>query len=466
MSFIVRTRQSFTLSVLRLLKMLVSAFLVVWAVAFGTEDVVVPIEDNEKRQKTVYVTGQRTTGSATSLVMFIRNGGTMSDFLALGLRGDGAVLAQACSRNPDSFACEHLHCEVNPNDPECQSVQDTVVVTSERSTTSTYRWLYNFIKTSHGTLLLDLKLVPPDSNKAKQLTEQEICDLLEKAKDDLLQEAYEQLDWIKDQYYFTYGSPAHYYWPYEYYFNLPMLNVVKFDPNKLARLILEHGKKLLVEGYAKDGTVMPKIDYWQEVGFYVYWNKRTGQFRTGKYSYGPISESTERMYPAYDPVTLKHGLRAGSVQINWTNDNLANDEELIARVHVHPKTYYREALYPSLSDIVGIDYIRKNKNVHNREWKHVQDFILFPPTKNYELAKKYDGKTDSKITMLVHDSKWSLAQANKEWSKRKESLVKRKSVYDNFDKYTYRLDETGKVVEGKINFDGVDLDDQIEKNCQ
>lgn len=111
----------------------------VWAGAFNTEDVVVPLEDIEKRKTTVYETGQRTTGSASSLVMFIRNGGTMSGYLALGLHGDGVLLAQACSRNPDSFAREHLHCEVNPNDPECPPVQDTVAVTSERSTTSTYR---------------------------------------------------------------------------------------------------------------------------------------------------------------------------------------------------------------------------------------------------------------------------------------------------------------------------------------
>lgn len=104
-------------------------------------------------------------------------------------------------------------------------VQDTIVITSERPSTTTYRWLYNFIKTSHGTLLLDLGLVPPDSNYARQLTEQEICDLLEKAEDDIVLEAFEQIDWIKNQYYFTYGSPVHYYWPYDCYCNLPMLNM-------------------------------------------------------------------------------------------------------------------------------------------------------------------------------------------------------------------------------------------------
>ena len=110
------------------------------AFAFGTEGVVVPLEDTEKREKTVYVVRYRTTLSASRLAMFIPNGGSMNDLLALGLHGDGAVQTQACSRNPDSFACEHVHCEVNPNDPECRFVKDTVVVTSERSTTSTYRW--------------------------------------------------------------------------------------------------------------------------------------------------------------------------------------------------------------------------------------------------------------------------------------------------------------------------------------
>lgn len=159
-----QAKHDFAQSVLlRTLLMVVWALLVGLPTAFGTEDVVVPIEDNEKREKTVYVTQKRITSSASSLVMFIRNGGTMSDFLALGLQGDGATLALACSRNPESFACEHIHCELNPNDPECQSVQNKVIVSTERPTTKTYRLVYNFIKTSHGRLFLDLGLVPPDS---------------------------------------------------------------------------------------------------------------------------------------------------------------------------------------------------------------------------------------------------------------------------------------------------------------
>ena len=47
-------------------------------------------------------------------------------------------------------------------------------------------------------------------------------------------------------------------------------------------------------------------------------------------------------------------------------------------------------------------------------------------------------------------TKWSLATAKKECSIRNESLDEKQFVYDNFDTYTFRLDETGKVVEGKI----------------
>ena len=48
--------------------------------------------------------------------------------------------------------------------------------------------------------------------------------------------------------------------------------------------------------------------------------------------------------------------------------------------------------------------------------------------------------------------KWHLATAKKEWSIRNESLDEKQFVYENFDKYSFRLYETGKVVEGKINF--------------
>lgn len=57
--------------------------------------------------------------------------------MGLGLRGDGLAFAMACSRNPDSVACDHLKCEVNPNDPSCESVQPTIIVTAERPETKT-----------------------------------------------------------------------------------------------------------------------------------------------------------------------------------------------------------------------------------------------------------------------------------------------------------------------------------------
>ena len=49
-------------------------------------------------------------------------------------------------------------------------------------------------------------------------------------------------------------------------------------------------------------------------------------------------------------------------------------------------------------------------------------------------------------------TKWSLATAKKEFSIRNESLDEKQFVYDNFYKYTFRLAETGKVVQGIIIF--------------
>ena len=449
-----------------LLLILTAALHIAAPFASGTEDVVIPVEDEEKRQETVYVTGSRPDGSVGSLVTFIQSGGTINDFMGLGLRGDGLSFAIACSKNPDSFACDHLKCEVNPNDPSCESVQETIVVTAERPETKTYRWLFNFIRTSFGTLYLDLGLVPPDSEKARDLTEKEVCEFLARAKEGLLQEAYENLDWIADQYYFYYGLPDPFTWRFGFNHNFLSPTKVEFDPNKLAKVILEHGKKVLIKGYAQDGTVLAKTDYWQEVGFYVYWNKRTGLFRVGKYTYGPISESTERMYPAYDPVTGNAVDRAGTVRIDWKSDNLKHDEELVARVHLHPKTYYRRALYPSAGDIAGIDEIRRYALIHNRKWNHVHDFILLPPTKDFDRAKFQNGKQNNEITMLIHDSKWTSAKAEDMWSKLIESLDEDKSVYYELDKHIYRMNESGKVVEGPPDSESYDLDNRIEEFCE
>ncbi len=231
--------------------------------AVGTEDVELPEDDDEKRENTVYVTGSRLDGSLSGLVLFIQNGGTIDDFIELGLYGDGLSFAIACSRNPDSDACNHLKCELDPYDPSCESVLSPIIVTAERPEIKTYEWLFNFIRTSYGTLLLDLGLVPPDSEKAKKLTEREVCELLKEAKEELLQKAFEDLDWIEDQYHETYGPRQPYYFlRYRLGYDLSTVRKVEFDPNDLAREILEHGKKLLIKGYAKDGTILAKVDYW------------------------------------------------------------------------------------------------------------------------------------------------------------------------------------------------------------
>ncbi len=323
------------------------------------------------------------------------------------------------------------------------------------------------LDTSYGTLLLDLGLVPPDSEKAKKLTEREVCELLKEAKEELLQKAFEDLDWIEDQYHLTCGPRQPYYFlRYRLGYDLSTVRKVEFDPNELANEILEHGKKLLIKGYAKDGTILAKVDYWQEAGFYVYWNRRTGRFRVGEYSYGPISYSTEKVGPAYDPVTGENFDRAGMVQSEWKGDKLTSDEELVARVHIHPKTFYRTALYPSAADIGSLDDIRNNAIVHNQKWDHVQDFILFPPTKNYELAKLWNGKQNDQITMLIHDSRWNRFEAITKWDRLRDTEGQDLSVLNELDEHIFRLDETGKVVEGKSDLESYDLDNKIDETCK
>ncbi len=198
----------------------------------------------------------------------------------------------------------------------------------------------------------------------------------------------------------------------------------------------------------------------------MYWNRRTGRFRVGRYSYGPISYSTEKVGPAYDPVTGEDVDRAGRVQLEWKGDKLTKDEELVARVHIHPKTFYRTALYPSAADIGSINYIRNNAIVHNQKWDHVQDFILLPPTKNFELATIRKGKQNDQISMLLHDSKWNLEKAEEKWEKLENTRGKDKSVLNELDEHIFRLDETGKVVEGKLDLQSYDLDNKIDETCK
>ena len=53
------------------------------------------------------------------------------------------------------------------------------------------------------------------------------------------------------------------------------------------------------------------------------------------------------------------------------------------------------------------------------------------------------------------NTKWSLAPVKKEWSIKNESLDEKQFAYENFDKYTFRLNETGKVVEEKFFLESI-----------
>ena len=186
----------------------------------------------------------------------------------------------------------------------------------------------------------------------------------------------------------------------------------------------------------------------------------------GNYNYGPISNSTERMSPAYDPITLKAVPRAGTVRINWKNDKIANDEELVARVHVHPNTFYREALYPSTSDIIGFNRLRNKRIVHNRKWKHVHDFILLPPSKNTELARLKNGKIEKNVTMLLQNSNWNIEKATKAWKSWYINNSNVNSVLNELEDSIYRFDGEGKIVSGKLKNDKFNFDEHIENYCE
>ena len=97
---------------------------------------------------------------------------------------------------------------------------------------------------------------------------------------------------------------------------------------------------------------------------------------------------------------------------------------------------------------------------------HVHDFILLPPTKDFDRAKFRNGKQNCEITMLVHDSKWNYDKAEDMWSKLFKSFDEDKSVYNELDKHIYRMNKSGKVVDGTLDSESHDLDNKIEEFCK
>lgn len=112
--------------------------------ACASEDVVIP-EDEERRLPTQTVTARRGGGSTASIgsILSIVTGGNFSDLAALGLHGDAYILAVACNRNPDSFACRELACEVAPDSKKCEQRLDTIVVIGERPKPVDYTGIFD-----------------------------------------------------------------------------------------------------------------------------------------------------------------------------------------------------------------------------------------------------------------------------------------------------------------------------------
>lgn len=204
----------------------------------------------------------------------------------------------------------------------------------------------------------------------------------------------------------------------------------------------------------------------------MYWNKKTGHFRVGKYFYEPISESTDRISPARDPITGRKVDKAASVRIRWENDNRSTNEELVARVHVHPNTHYRAALYPSWSDIGLIDLVRRNASysglhygVDNKKWPHAYEFILFPPGKHYDPAEKSNIKQVDKISMLMHYTPWRISESKDWWDTWEESRGTNVMVMDKLDQFVFRFNDDGTIVDGGIAIENQNLNDKINNLC-
>ena len=97
---------------------------------------------------------------------------------------------------------------------------------------------------------------------------------------------------------------------------------------------------------------------------------------------------------------------------------------------------------------------------------HVHDFILLTATADFDRAKFRNGKQNSEIAMLLHDSKWNYDKAEDMWLKLIDSFDEDKSVYNELDKHIYRMNESGKVVDGTLDSESHDLDDKIEEFCK
>lgn len=101
--------------------------------AHGTEDVELP-DDEEMRLPKQTVTAKRGRGSSSlayTIINIVRSG-NLSEIFSLGLIGDEYSFAIACQRNPNSFTCDQLKCEIAPNLKECENRLDTIIVTAER----------------------------------------------------------------------------------------------------------------------------------------------------------------------------------------------------------------------------------------------------------------------------------------------------------------------------------------------
>ena len=112
--------------------------------AYASEDVVIP-EDKERRLPKQTVTAGRGGGNTAGInsILSIVTGGNFSDLASLGLHGEAYILAVACNRNPDSFACRELACEVAPKSKECEQRLDTIVVIGERPKPVDYTGIFN-----------------------------------------------------------------------------------------------------------------------------------------------------------------------------------------------------------------------------------------------------------------------------------------------------------------------------------
>ena len=251
--------------------------------AHATKDYVVPVGQSERRMPTVTVTASRSRGGGSGLLSISMSGGGFSPFGAYTPFGDEYFFMSSCNRRRDdtSDLCKNI-CRIFPDSPKCpdsnknklpipDSAEEILppVTVSENKKKDDRKKLNLLNYSGPPALVLEpVEAVVPciDSSRSHRMN--------------FPIGTHRKRSIVSGEYY-----------------------KIRFREEKLYKLVREAVDEMALPG--KDGIA---IDWkrGQEGGFYIYWNRITGNFRIGEISEGNLYEF--------------------SVNITFENDKMNKDE--------------------------------------------------------------------------------------------------------------------------------------------